>query len=145
MGKIYVINGPNLNFLGCREPEIYGEDTLDSIQQWTNEQCQKRFPHVELCWYQSNLEGDLINWVQEAAAADGVVINPAGYSHSSVALADALKMVKCPKVEVHLSKVAQRENFRQQLITATGVDALFEGAGKFAYLLAIEYIQLLKK
>lgn len=141
---IYIINGPNLNLLGEREPEIYGDHTLETIINFTNKKVKSQYPELSLHWLQSNIEGEIVNFLQEARNAYGVVINPAGYSHTSVSISDTLKLLTIPKVEVHLSKVGLREEFRQKRITATGCDVTIEGTGKFAYLLGIEYIQLLK-
>lgn len=145
MSRVLILNGPNLNLLGQREREHYGELTLDEIQEFTQKRIKESYPQLELVWFQSNLEGELINQIQQVEKMSGIVINPGGYSHTSVAIADALKLFKGPKVEVHLSKVGLREEFRQRRVTATSVDMTLEGAGKFAYLLGIEYIQELQK
>ncbi len=142
--EIYIINGPNLNLLGEREPEFYGTESLDSITHFTDKLVEKKYPDLVLQWKQSNSEGDIIDWIQEARNSTGLVINPAGYSHTSVAISDALKLLKIPVVEVHLSQVAMREEFRQRRITAMGANVTIEGAGKVAYLLGIEYIQVLE-
>ena len=138
-GPIFVLNGPNLNLLGVREPEIYGHDTLDDIQK----RCIKRAQEhgLEIDFRQSNYEGKLIESVHEArGTACGIVINPAGLSFSSVSLLDALKMFDGPKIEVHISNIHRRESiYHKSLIsmTATGVIA---GLGSLGYLLAIDAI-----
>jgi 3-dehydroquinate dehydratase-2 len=138
-GPIFVLNGPNLNLLGVREPEIYGHDTLDDIQK----RCIKRAQEhgLEIDFRQSNYEGKLIESVHEARGiASGIVINPAGLSFSSVSLLDALKMFDGPKIEVHISNIHKRESiYHKSLIsmTATGVIA---GLGSLGYLLAIDAI-----
>ena len=138
-GPIFVLNGPNLNLLGVREPEIYGHDTLDDIQK----RCIKRAQEhgLEIDFRQSNYEGKLIESVHEARGiACGIVINPAGLSFSSVSLLDALKMFDGPKIEVHISNIHKRESiYHKSLIsmTATGVIA---GLGSLGYLLAIDAI-----
>ena len=110
--KILVINGPNLNFLGIRETNIYGTETYEDLCTLINGQCEKCGIDVEI--YQSNHEGDIVDKIQEAyKKVDGIVINPAAYTHTSVAIADALKSVSIPFVEVHISKVEEREDFRQ--------------------------------
>jgi 3-dehydroquinate dehydratase-2 len=143
--KILVINGPNLNLLGQREKDIYGTLTLNDIIDFTQQKIESFNYNVDLAWRQSNYEGDIIQWIQESAEFDAIIINPGGYTHSSVAILDALNSVTLPKVEVHLSLVSSRESFRQQRITTAACHFSLEGAGKFAYLLGIEYILLLHK
>lgn len=112
MKKILVINGPNLNMLGIREPDIYGKNTYKDLLALIEEEGRKL--GVETECYQSNHEGDLVDKIQEAyGTADGIVINPAAYTHTSVAIADALKAVSIPAVEVHISDVSSREPYRQ--------------------------------
>lgn len=110
--KILVINGPNLNMLGTREPEIYGNMTLDSINNQLVEYSKKISNEIELEFFQSNLEGEIVGKIQ-STDAKGLIINPAGYTHTSVAIPDAVKAVKIPTVEVHLSNVQSREDFRK--------------------------------
>lgn len=134
---IYVLNGPNLNLLGVREPEIYGHQTLDDVRVL----CEARAATFgrQVVFRQSNHEGQLIDWVQEARTEGAaVVINPAGYGHTSVALLDALKTLSIPVIECHLSNPAAREDFRRSTfvsLTATGVVSGFGGA---SYELAVE-------
>ena len=111
--KILVVNGPNLNMLGIREPEIYGSETLSDLEDMIKSYCSNK--DVEVSFYQSNHEGDLVTAIQQAYFdhTDAIIINPAAYTHTSVALLDALKAVGIPAVEVHLSDVSQREDFRQ--------------------------------
>lgn len=111
--KLYVINGPNLNMLGIREPSLYGKTDYTELCEMLTAHAAQR--GVELVLYQSNHEGDLVDKIQEAyfAGADGIVINPGAYTHTSIALLDALKAVSLPTVEVHISDVSQREDFRQ--------------------------------
>lgn len=111
--KLYVINGPNLNMLGIREPNLYGKTGYTALCEMLNSHAARR--GVELVLYQSNHEGDLVDKIQEAyfAGADGIVINPGAYTHTSIALLDALKAVSIPTVEVHISDVSRREDFRQ--------------------------------
>ena len=135
---ILIINGPNLNLLGQREPEIYGTDTLDSII----EGCSKKAASLGLAieHFQSNDEGELITTIQNAHTFQAVIINPAAYTHYSVAIRDALASLTIPKVEVHLSNVHKRESFRHQSLTAGACDAQLCGFGKKGYLLAIDYL-----
>lgn len=140
MKKILIINGPNLNLLGSREPEIYGASTLREIQEITEKKLREDGNIVELTWKQSNLEGELIEWVQQMLNKnyDALIINPGGYSHTSVALLDSLKMVKCPIIEVHLSNTHRREEFRSVKLTAKASAIIMEGLGKHAYYFAIK-------
>lgn len=110
--KVMVINGPNINMLGIREPAIYGKDNFKTLQKTVKDYCKKEGIKVSL--YQSNHEGDLVDCIQKCYKKyDGIVINPGAYTHTSVALLDALKAVQIPTVEVHISKVDEREDFRQ--------------------------------
>ena len=133
--KIYVLNGPNLNMLGIREPGHYGTTTYHDLIKRIEDYCQEK--RVQVICRQSNHEGDLVDWIQEAyfEGADGIVINPGAYTHTSIALLDAVNAVKLPTVEIHISKVEEREDFRQvsfiraacfQTITGHGVDGYFE-------------------
>jgi 3-dehydroquinate dehydratase-2 len=141
--KINIINGPNLNLLGKRENEIYGDLTLESIKTYTNELSPKNF---EIDWFQSNLEGSIVEEIQRSILNyDAIVINPAGYSHTSVAIYDALKCFPGLIVEVHLSNVYQREEFRQTMLTAKAASTIMTGLGKNAYLTALQYLQLALK
>ncbi|EJF83536.1 3-dehydroquinate dehydratase [Bartonella elizabethae Re6043vi] len=136
---ITILNGPNLNFLGQREPEIYGTETLEDIEKNCREWAKRA--DVIVNFYQSNYEGQLVEWIQEATKlSSGLIINPAAYSHTSVALLDALKMFSGPKVEVHLSHIHQRETFRHHSYTSAGVDAIISGFGSDGYRFALEYI-----
>jgi 3-dehydroquinate dehydratase-2 len=134
---IYVLNGPNLNLLGTREPEIYGADTLDAIRA----RCEERAGTLgfAVVFRQTNQEGELIDWVQEAGReAAALVINPAGYGHTSVALLDALKAVAGPIVECHLSNPARREEFRRFTYVSQAATGLVSGFGAMSYELAVE-------
>lgn len=138
--KILVINGPNINMLGIREVNIYGSDNyeklLDILEKTANEE------NIELEHFQSNHEGAIVDKIQEAYKKfDGIVINPAAYTHTSIAILDALKAVSLPTVEVHISKVSDREDFRQvNFIRDYGIKS-FEGLGIFGYKEAIIYIK----
>lgn len=136
---IYVINGPNLNLLGTREPSFYGHRTLQDIESL----CLDYFKgtDVSLRFMQSNHEGQLIDWVHEAeGVAQGIVINGAGYSHSSIALLDALRSYSGLVVEVHLSNIHKREEFRHKSYIASRADGIISGCGAFGYLYGCDYI-----
>ena len=137
--KFLVINGPNLNFLGKREPEIYGNLSLKEIQEYTEKKVSSFCKYVNIEWFQSNLEGEIVERIQKASqeALDGLVINPAAYSHTSVAILDALKLIEYKVVEVHLSNTYNRESFRHTRLTAKSSDAIIEGFGKEVYFLSI--------
>jgi 3-dehydroquinate dehydratase-2 len=136
MKKFLIINGPNLNMLGIREPHVYGSETLDDIIHWTE---SKLTGVAQLDWYQSNLEGEIVGRVQKAHSEkwDALIINPGGYSHTSVAIHDALKILQIPVIEVHLSQVYRREEFRHTLLTAKAATAIMSGLGKQSYYMAI--------
>ena len=135
--KIIIINGPNLNLLGKREPEIYGTESFESYF----EKLKAEFPKVMLDYYQSNVEGEIVNKIQEKGfACDGIIINAASYSHTSIAIADAIAAVKAPVIEVHISNVFARENFRHNLITATAVKGVIAGFGLESYRLALLHL-----
>ncbi len=134
---IYVLSGPNLNLLGVREPHIYGHETLDDIRG----RCERRAAALgfEIVFRQSNHEGELIDWVQEAREqACALVINPAGYGHTSVALLDALNTLAAPIVECHLSNPAARERFRRSTYVSLAAKGLVSGFGALSYELAVE-------
>jgi len=137
MKKFLIINGPNLNMLGLREPEIYGSDTLEDIRVWTDSKINSL---AQTTWFQSNVEGEIVSRIQMASKEqfDAVVINPGGYAHTSVAIHDALKILKIPVIEVHLSQVYKREEFRHTLLTAKAASAIMSGLGKQSYYRAIQ-------
>jgi 3-dehydroquinate dehydratase II len=135
--RILLVNGPNLNKLGSRNPEVYGTTTLEEVVEAVREKVTR--DGDELADYQSNHEGELIDWLQEnAASADGIIINPGGLAHYSVALRDALEDTKLPVIEVHISDPASREPFRHALITATAARQMISGKGWQGYLEAVE-------
>lgn len=135
--KVLIINGPNLNLLGTREPEIYGEVSMEDYL----EQLKSEFPSVELKYYQSNIEGELINRLQEDNF-DAVIINPGAFTHYAYAIADCLKNIKKPKVEVHISNIYKREEFRQKSVTAAYTDGVLSGFGIEGYRLALLSLKL---
>ena len=130
--KILIINGPNLNILGNREPEIYGKTSMEDFLHTL----KTEFPDDEISFYQSNIEGEIINRLQKDDF-DAVVINPAAYTHYSYAIADCLKNIQKPKIEVHISNIYKREEFRQKSVTAPYTDAVLSGFGLNGYRLAI--------
>lgn len=133
--KILIINGPNLNLLGKRENQIYGDSSFEEYLV----DLKKNYPFIDFSYYQSNIEGELIDKIQEANKFfDAVIINPGGYSHTSVAIADALAYLKIPKIEVHISNVFDREDYRKVLITAGKCTGCISGFGLFSYKLAVE-------
>ena len=134
---IYVLSGPNLNLLGTREPEIYGHQTLEDVRK----ACEARAASLgrEVVFRQSNHEGELIDWIQEARdKASALVINPAGYGHTSIAILDALKAAGVPVVECHLSNPAAREPFRRRTYVALAATGVVSGFGVASYELAVE-------
>tara|TARA_B100000886_G_C20175070_1_gene387740 strand:- start:91 stop:528 length:438 start_codon:yes stop_codon:yes gene_type:complete len=142
MNKVIIINGPNLNLLGSREDEIYGKETLKKIQN----ECESKGKDldIEIIFFQSNNEGELINKLQEVETNyDGVIINPAAFTHSSIAILDTLRTISKPKIEIHLSNIYSREEYRKKSITSEGVDGLICGFGGISYILGIEAINKL--
>ncbi|MBQ9392440.1 MAG: type II 3-dehydroquinate dehydratase [Oscillospiraceae bacterium] len=137
--KFLVINGPNLNMLGIREPEVYGAQTYETLCRRVTEHARVLGAEVEI--YQSNHEGDLVDRIQAAyGRCDGIIINPAAYTHTSVALLDALKAVSIPAVEVHLSRVEEREDFRQISYVRRACLATVTGRGIDGYLEAMDLL-----
>ncbi len=134
--KVQIINGPNLNLLGKREPEIYGNDAFEGFLG----KLRELYPDVELLYFQSNVEGELINKIHEVGfgAVDGIVLNAGAYTHTSVALLDALKAVETPAIEVHISNVHKREDFRHKSLISAGCKGVICGFGLDSYRLAIE-------
>ena len=134
---IFVINGPNLNLLGTREPEVYGTQTLDDIKEICTKTAQAFGRDVT--FVQSNIEGKLIDFIQQAGReAVGIVINPAAYTHTSVAIHDALKAVDVPSIEIHLSQPAKRESFRRRSYVAEAVHGTISGFGADSYVLGLQ-------
>ena len=136
MARVFVLNGVNLAALGERRPEVYGEQTLGAIEQ----QLRSAFPDVELEFRQTDHEGELVAWIHEAAGSDGLVLNPGAWTHYSYAIHDALEAVSAPKVEVHLSNVHSREEWRRSSVVSPVVDAVVAGMGAEGYLAAVRYI-----
>ncbi|PKM83639.1 MAG: type II 3-dehydroquinate dehydratase [Firmicutes bacterium HGW-Firmicutes-13] len=139
--KILVINGPNLNMLGKREPDIYGISTLEEINSLLTDRAEKS--GIELIIKQSNSEGEIINYIQEYSfLVKGIIINPAAYTHYSIAIRDALSFLSIPVVEVHLSNIYAREEFRHRSVISPVVKGQISGFGLLSYLLALEALIL---
>jgi 3-dehydroquinate dehydratase II len=141
---ILVLNGPNLNLLGVREPETYGRDTLADIE----EACLERAAELDLAvdFRQSNHEGQLVDWIQEAReAADGIVLNPGAYTHTSIAILDALRAADLPIIEVHLSNIHRRESYRRRSYVSEAAQGIICGFGAHGYLLALDAMARLIK
>ncbi len=132
--KIQIINGPNLNLLGTREPDIYGSSSFDAFLP----ELRAQYPDVEIEYYQSNIEGELIDRMQEVGfTADGIVLNAGAYTHTSIALHDCILSLACPVVEVHISNVHKREEFRRKSMIASACIGIIAGFGLHSYSLAI--------
>ena len=133
--KIQIINGPNLNLLGVREPGIYGSESFEVFLP----KLQERYPDIEIDYYQSNVEGELINKMQEVGfSCDGIVLNAGAYTHTSIALHDCIRSLRCPVIEVHISNVHQREEFRHRSMISAACKGVICGFGLDSYRLAIE-------
>ena len=135
--KILVINGPNINMLGKREPEIYGTLTMDDINNELVEYSKTISDDIELDFFQSNHEGEIVDKIQSAGSFDGLIINPAAYTHTSVAIADAIKAIDIKAIEVHISNPQQREDFRKVSYSAGSCVGVVAGFGKESYKLAL--------
>ncbi len=136
--KIQIINGPNLNLLGVREPGIYGSESFEVFLP----KLQERYPDIEIDYYQSNVEGELINKMQEVGfTCDGIVLNAGAYTHTSIALHDCIRSLRCPVIEVHISNVHQREEFRHKSMISAACKGVICGFGLDSYRLAIEALR----
>ncbi|MFN3404925.1 MAG: type II 3-dehydroquinate dehydratase [Cytophagaceae bacterium] len=135
--KILIINGPNLNLLGVREPSIYGSQ---SFEQYFNE-LKKKFPSADLHYFQSNIEGEIINKLHEKGfELDGIILNAGAYTHTSIAISDAIAAIKTPVIEVHLSNVHSREEFRHKSFLAKNCKGVISGFGMESYSMALYYL-----
>lgn len=135
--RVYVLNGPNLNMLGLREPAIYGKDTLDDIK--VRAETRAKSLGLEIDFRQSNVEGELVNWIQEARSkANGIILNAGGYTHTSVAILDALQAAELPVIEVHLSNIFRRDEFRQHSYISLAATGVICGLGAQGYELALD-------
>jgi len=137
LARIFILNGVNLGALGERRPEVYGEQSLKDIEELV----RSEFPDLELDFRQTDEEGEYIAWIREAAASDGLILNPGAWTHYSYAIHDALEVVYVPKVEVHLSNVhAREEGWRRVSVVSPVVDAVVAGMGASGYLAAVRYL-----
>jgi len=142
MKKILIINGPNLNLLGNREKNFYGDTTLERIKSICEKKCSEN--NMEMEFFQSNHEGELLEKIHSVQNGfDGIIINPAAYTHTSIALLDALRATSKPKIEVHISNIYSREDYRRKSITSESVNGVICGFGENGYLLAIEAMKKL--
>ncbi len=133
--KLAIVNGPNLNLLGLREPHIYGNQSFEEYF----EILKKKFPQIEMEYFQSNVEGEIINYLQKTGFSyDGIIINAGGYTHTSVAIADCIAAIETPVVEVHISNPMAREEFRQNSLLTSKCKGIISGFGLKSYLLAVE-------
>ena len=140
--KILILNGPNLNLLGKRDPAKYSSMNLEQIKDLI----ENEFNDISFTFFKSNIEGELVTQIQDASGKyDGLIINPGGYSHTSVAIADALEICDIPKIEVHLSHLVKREEFRQTLITARNTNGYISGFKENSYLAAVYLLKKLIK
>ena len=142
MKKILIINGPNLNLLGNREKNFYGDTTLERIKSICEKKCSEN--NMEMDFFQSNHEGELLEKIHSVQNGfEGIIINPAAYTHTSIALLDALRATSKPKIEVHISNIYSREDYRRKSITSEAVNGVICGFGENGYLLAIEAMKKL--
>ena len=143
--KIQIINGPNLNLLGKREPEIYGHLTMEQIETKTKEHSLKK--NIDVDFFQSNIEGEIVNKIQDVSEkVSGLIINAAAFTHTSVAILDALNALTIPKIEIHLSNIYAREEFRHKSMISKSVNGVICGFGLNSYILAVDAIEnILKK
>lgn len=132
--RISIINGPNLNLIGSREPGIYGSETFENFFL----KLRKQYENIDFDYFQSNVEGELINKIQGSAQMDGIILNAGGYTHTSVAIGDAIAAIKIPVIEVHISNVAAREDFRKISHISSKCAGTISGFGLKSYLLAVE-------
>ncbi len=136
--KIEIINGPNLNLLGKREPEVYGSESFDDYLS----KLQEKYPSIEIGYFQSNVEGELVDQLQKVGFdADGIILNAGAYTHTSVAISDAIAAIQSPVVEVHISNIYNREEFRHKSLISGNCIGMITGLGLKGYELAVEYFR----
>ena len=139
--EIHILNGPNLNLLGKREPEIYGYQSFDDYFKYL----QSKYPQHQLHYFQSNIEGELIDYLQKVSLSEGIVLNAGGYTHTSVSLADAIAAIEAPVIEVHISNLWKRESYRHESLIGAQCIGTIGGFGLLSYSLAIEALQEMPK
>ena len=137
--KIEIINGPNINLLGRREPDIYGDLTLESINKEIEDYAKEL--NLKTLFFQSNIEGEIVNKIQDSEKSHGIIINAAAFTHTSIAIHDALKSLSIPKIEVHISNIYKREEFRHKSLISNVVDGVICGLGTNSYKLALKGIK----
>jgi 3-dehydroquinate dehydratase-2 len=137
--KIQIINGPNINLLGKREPDIYGNLTMDSMNKDLENYAKDK--NIKIDFYQSNVEGELVNKIQECSNVDGLIINAAAFTHTSVAILDAIKTLSIPVIEVHISNIYKREEFRHKSLISQAVNGVICGFGVNSYKLGINALE----
>lgn len=136
MSKVFVLNGVNLGALGTRRPEVYGGQTLQDVENYL----EKEFSDVEFEFRQTDSEGEFIGWIRESSSSDGLILNPGAWTHYSYAIHDALETLEVPKVEVHLSNIYTREEWRRTSVISPAVDATVAGMGTYGYRAAVAYV-----
>ena len=137
--KIEIINGPNINLLGKREPDIYGDLTLETINKDIEDYAEEL--NLKTLFFQSNIEGEIVNKIQDSVKSNGIIINAAAFTHTSIAIHDALKSLSIPKIEVHISNIYKREEFRHKSLISNVVDGVICGLGANSYKLALKGIK----
>ena len=137
--KIEIINGPNINLLGKREPDIYGDLTLERINKEIEDYAKEL--NLKTLFFQSNIEGEIVNKIQDSIRSNGIIINAAAFTHTSIAIHDALKSLSIPKIEVHISNIYKREEFRHKSLISNVVDGVICGLGANSYKLALKGIK----
>ncbi|MAZ46165.1 MAG: type II 3-dehydroquinate dehydratase [Rickettsiales bacterium] len=143
MKKVLIINGPNLNMLGKREPEIYGKTTLNELEKICEDESKELYFNIS--FFQSNSEAEIIEEIQKCQGYDGLIINAGAFTHTSIAIHDALKILKIPKIEVHISNIYNREEFRKKSFISPAVHGIIAGFGTDVYLIALRSMKNLFK
>ncbi len=143
MKKVLIINGPNLNMLGKREPEVYGKTTLNELEKICEDESKELYFNIS--FFQSNSEAEIIEEIQKCQGYDGLIINAGAFTHTSIAIHDALKILKIPKIEVHISNIYNREEFRKKSFISPAVHGIIAGFGTDVYLIALRSMKNLFK
>ena len=143
MKKVLIINGPNLNMLGKREPEVYGKTTLNELEKICEDESKELYFNIS--FFQSNSEAEIIEEIQKCQGYDGLIINAGAFTHTSIAIHDALKILKIPKIEVHISNIYNREEFRKKSFISPAVHGIIAGFGTDVYLIALRSLKIYLK